>query len=196
MSAHEPSQFNSVEWKVHKFYESCMALSFVESDQDKPLLKVINKLGGWEVLRSFNIYAFDAHRVLKRLHAEYFVHAFFRVYVESDSYSGNKNIIYIMPDGLGMPHRYIFGSFLRFLIEGKIRCNSYKAKNSLLLSESFFEELLSILFVKCRNFQKRKRFFPEKYATQTCKFNFLQSRCLLHISYISFVTCSYVNLKK
>ena len=26
MSAHEPSQFNSVEWKVHKFYESCMAL--------------------------------------------------------------------------------------------------------------------------------------------------------------------------
>ena len=26
MSAHEPSQFNSVEWKVHNFYESCMAL--------------------------------------------------------------------------------------------------------------------------------------------------------------------------
>ena len=66
-----------------------------------------SSLGGWEVLRSFNIYAFDAHRVLKRLHAEYFVHAFFKVYVESDSYSGQKNIIHIMPDGLGMPHRYV-----------------------------------------------------------------------------------------
>ena len=105
MSAHEPSQFNSVEWKVHNFYESCMALDFVESDKEKPLLKVINSLGGWEVLRSFNIYAFDAHRVLKRLHAEYFVHAFFKVYVDSDAHTGHQNIIHIMPNGLGMPHR-------------------------------------------------------------------------------------------
>ena len=82
-----------------------MLEGFVESDKEKPLLKVINNLGGWEVLRSFNIYAFDAHRVLKRLHAEYFVHAFFKVYVESDAFSGKKNIIHIMPDGLGMPHR-------------------------------------------------------------------------------------------
>ena len=99
-------------------------------------------------------------------------------------------MVWVCLTGTFLVHFYVF------LIEGKIRCNSYKAKNSLLLSESFFEELLSILFVKCRNFQKRKRFFPEKYATQTCKFNFLQSRCLLHIFYISFVTCSYVNLKK
>ena len=36
MSAHEPSQFNSVEWKVHNFYESCMALgkSFSLCDTD------------------------------------------------------------------------------------------------------------------------------------------------------------------
>ncbi len=39
-SAHEPSQFNSVEWKVANFYASCMALSFIESDHEKPLLKV------------------------------------------------------------------------------------------------------------------------------------------------------------
>ncbi len=39
-SAHEPSQFNSVEWKVTNFYASCMALSFIESDHEKPLLKV------------------------------------------------------------------------------------------------------------------------------------------------------------
>jgi predicted metalloendopeptidase len=92
---------------VHNFYASCMSLGFVESDKEKPLLKVINALGGWEVLRSFNIYSWDAHRVLQRLHADYFVHAFFRVYVEADAYATapGKNIIHIMPDGLGMPHR-------------------------------------------------------------------------------------------
>lgn len=104
MSAHEPSQFNSVEWKVHNFYTSCMALGFVESDREKPLIKIINALGGWEVLRSFNIYSWDSHRVLQRLHADYFVHAFFRVSVEADAYS-DHNIIRIAPDGLGMPHR-------------------------------------------------------------------------------------------
>ena len=62
MASHEPSQFNSVEWKVQHFYQSCMALGFIESDREKPLMKMINALGGWEVLRSFNIYSWDSHR--------------------------------------------------------------------------------------------------------------------------------------
>ncbi len=37
MASHEPSQFNSIEWKVQNFYQSCMSLSFVESDREKPL---------------------------------------------------------------------------------------------------------------------------------------------------------------
>ncbi len=59
------------------------------------------------MLRSFNIYSWDAHRVLQRLHADYGVHAFFRVYVDADAASrgGRSNVIYIMPDGLGMPNR-------------------------------------------------------------------------------------------
>jgi endothelin-converting enzyme len=58
-----------------------MELGFIESDREKPLVKIINNLGGWEVLRSFNLYSWDSHRVLKRLHAEYYVNAFFRVEV-------------------------------------------------------------------------------------------------------------------
>ena len=50
-----------------------MELGFVESDREKPLVKIINNLGGWEVLRSFNLYSWDSHRVLKRLHADYYV---------------------------------------------------------------------------------------------------------------------------
>jgi len=58
-----------------------MELGFVESDREKPLIKIINNLGGWEVLRSFNLYSWDSHRVLKRLHAVYYVNAFFKVEV-------------------------------------------------------------------------------------------------------------------
>ena len=66
------------------------------------------------MLRSFNIYSWDSHRVLQRLHADYGVNAFFRVYVDADAHRGRgsnaevggaTNVIHIMPDGLGMPHR-------------------------------------------------------------------------------------------
>jgi hypothetical protein len=72
-----------------------MELGFVESDREKPLIKIINNLGGWEVLRSFNLYSWDSHRVLKRLHAEYYVNAFFRVEVVPDVREPTRNIIRI-----------------------------------------------------------------------------------------------------
>ena len=78
-TSHEPNLVNSIEWKVHNFYSSCMALHYVESDHDKPLVKIINQLGGWDVLRSFIIYQFDSTRVLTSLHAKYGVNAFFKV---------------------------------------------------------------------------------------------------------------------
>ena len=85
-----------------------MELGFVESDREKPLVKIINNLGGWEVLRSFNLYSWDSHRVLKRLHAEYYVNAFFRVEVVPDVREPTRNIIRIGPDGLGMPHKSFY----------------------------------------------------------------------------------------
>ena len=62
-------------------------------------------MGGWEVLRSFNLYAFDSHRVIKQLHADYGVNAFFKVDVVPDVKSPGRNIIRISPGGLGMPHK-------------------------------------------------------------------------------------------
>ena len=125
MFSHQPSQFNSIEWKVQNFYQSCMALSFIESDREKPLMKIINSLGGWEVLRSFNLYSWDSHRwgnsdpysstkaeimvsscrVLKELHAEHYVNAFFSIDVVHDVQNPSRNIIRIGPDGLGMPDK-------------------------------------------------------------------------------------------
>ncbi len=105
ISSHEPSQFNSVEWKVQKFYGSCMALGFIDIDREKPLVKIINSLGGWEVLRSFNLYSWDSHRVLRELHAEHNVDAFFRLGVAPDSRDPGRAVITVSPGGLGMPHR-------------------------------------------------------------------------------------------
>jgi hypothetical protein len=54
---------------VQHFYESCKTLEYIEADREKPLMKIINNLGGWDVLRSFNLYNWDPHRVLR--HREY-----------------------------------------------------------------------------------------------------------------------------
>ena len=40
------SQYDSIEWKVQHFYESCKSLEYIEADREKPLLKIINNLGG------------------------------------------------------------------------------------------------------------------------------------------------------
>ena len=37
--------------QVQHFYESCKSLDYIASDREKPLMKIINNLGGWDVLR-------------------------------------------------------------------------------------------------------------------------------------------------
>ena len=49
---------------MQHFYESCKSLDYIESDREKPLIKVVNNLGGWDVLRTFNLYNWDPHRYL------------------------------------------------------------------------------------------------------------------------------------
>ena len=39
-------QFDSIEWKVQHFYQSCKSLEYIEADREKPLMKIINNLGG------------------------------------------------------------------------------------------------------------------------------------------------------
>ena len=89
-------------------------------------MKIINNLGGeisqagrdshtllsgWDVLRSFNLYSWDHHRVLRELHADYGVSAFFHVDVVSDWQKPGQNIIRISPAGLGMPDRTFYQRF-------------------------------------------------------------------------------------
>ena len=72
---------------------------------------MINNLGGWDVLRTFNLYNWDPHRVLRELHADYSVPAFFRVDVITDYSNPSSNIIRISPAGLGMPDKTFYQRF-------------------------------------------------------------------------------------
>ena len=84
---------------------------YIEQDKEKPLMKIINNIGGWAVLRSFNLYNWDMHRVLRQLHSQYGVNAFFRVDVVPDVQITGQNIIQVSLDGLGMPDKTYYHRF-------------------------------------------------------------------------------------
>ena len=55
--------------------------------------------GGWGVLRSFSLYSWNFRMVLRRLHAEYGVNAFFRVEVVPHPNFSDKSIVRV-----SLPH--------------------------------------------------------------------------------------------
>ena len=101
-------------------------MEYIEADREKPLLKIINNLGGWDVLRSFNLYNWDPHRVLRELHADFRVSAFFEVDVMTDFRNPGQNIIRISPSGLGMPDKTYYH---RFPNDSSIQVNESKNKS-------------------------------------------------------------------
>lgn len=52
-----------------------------------------NNAGGWGVLRSFSVYSWNFRMVLRKLHAEYGVNAFFRVDVVAHPNFPDKSIV-------------------------------------------------------------------------------------------------------
>ncbi|XP_050441073.1 endothelin-converting enzyme 2-like [Adelges cooleyi] len=96
----------SFNWKMKYFYESCMNLDNIETDDSKPLKKIISTiLGGWHVLKDFNVHAWDPSQTIVKLHAEYSVSPFFKIDVVPDDRVAGQNIIQISPAGLGLPNR-------------------------------------------------------------------------------------------
>ena len=62
-------------------------------------------------MRSFNLYSWDHHRVLRELHADHGVSAFFQVSTVPDWQIPGQNIIQISPSGLGMPDKTFYHRF-------------------------------------------------------------------------------------
>ncbi|XP_065338294.1 endothelin-converting enzyme 1-like [Cloeon dipterum] len=99
------NRITSVSWKVKHFYESCMSLDNLEADKAQPLRKTITQLGGWHVLRDFDMLSWDFPRVLEILHKDYGVSPFFKISVVVDARDPSQNIIQVSPSGLGLPDR-------------------------------------------------------------------------------------------
>lgn len=104
-----PTNFKSVPWKLKYFYESCMALDNIEADRERPLMKIISELGGWQVRREFSHLSWDDKRVLTLLHSKYGVEPFFSISVVTDVRRPQQSIIKVGPSSLGLPdHSYYY----------------------------------------------------------------------------------------
>ncbi|KAJ8392883.1 hypothetical protein AAFF_G00070870 [Aldrovandia affinis] len=100
-SPDRPGSVNSAEQKVRRFYRSCMDTRTIEQLGSQPVLKLIDKLGGWAVSGKWN--HSDFNFTLSLLMKEYSTFPFFSVYVgkdrnDSDSSSHRKYIQIDQPE--------------------------------------------------------------------------------------------------
>ncbi|EEB18638.1 endothelin-converting enzyme, putative [Pediculus humanus corporis] len=96
---------NTLTWKIKNFYDSCMSLDNIETDNERPLRKIINELGGWNVLRNFQVLSWEFSKTLVNLHNEYGVKPFFSISTIADPRNASKNILFLTPSGLGLPDK-------------------------------------------------------------------------------------------
>ncbi|XP_059807760.1 endothelin-converting enzyme 1-like isoform X2 [Hypanus sabinus] len=102
----ESKKLNTTSEAEHKalhFYQACMNEQKIEELQEKPLLDVINKLGGWNISRDWNKDNFQ--EVLQAVTSLYQSSPFFSVYVSNDAKNSNSNVIQIDQSGLNLPSR-------------------------------------------------------------------------------------------
>ena len=81
--------------KAKTFYDACMDDTTIDKIGAKPLLDIINDLGGWNITPPWNKSKFNFERTLKTVHKNYSVSAFFSVNVDTDDKNSSKNIIQV-----------------------------------------------------------------------------------------------------
>lgn len=100
-----PDDSATVEWKLQYMYESCMRLDSIEQDGTRPLAKLLNELGGWNVLPDFSSFAWNSERSFVKIFAAQSITPFFHVDVVPDPKNASRNIIKIIPSGLDLPDK-------------------------------------------------------------------------------------------
>ncbi|XP_030072625.1 endothelin-converting enzyme 2 isoform X1 [Microcaecilia unicolor] len=102
----ENATFNSsseAECKTQRYYLSCLQESKIEELGARPLIDLIEKIGGWNISGAWN--KDNLMEVLKTTSGTYRAVPFFTVYVSADSRSSNSNIIQVDQSGLFLPSR-------------------------------------------------------------------------------------------
>ncbi|XP_054719596.1 endothelin-converting enzyme-like 1 [Uloborus diversus] len=91
------------QWKVKTFYQSCLALKDIEYWVPEKIRQAIQEIGGWAIVKEPPAGLWDRNSVLMKLHVSFGVSAFFQILVEPDDRDPLRNIIKIVPGGLGLP---------------------------------------------------------------------------------------------
>ncbi|XP_074832019.1 endothelin-converting enzyme 1 isoform X2 [Carettochelys insculpta] len=94
---------SEAEHKARRYYQSCMNETKIEELKAKPLMELIEKLGGWNITGPWDKDNFN--RTLQEVTAHYRTSPFFSVYVSADSKNSNSNVIQVDQSGLGLPSR-------------------------------------------------------------------------------------------
>lgn len=92
--------------KAKTFYDACMDDTTIDKIGAKPLLDIINDLGGWNIAPPWEKSKFNFERTLKTVHKNYSVTAFFSVDVDTDDKNSSKNIIKVDQGGLSLSRTY------------------------------------------------------------------------------------------
>ncbi|XP_030078217.1 endothelin-converting enzyme 1 isoform X2 [Microcaecilia unicolor] len=94
---------SEAERKAQHYYLSCMNETKIEELGAKPLIDLIEKVGGWNITGPWDKHNFQ--ETLSVITAQYHNSPFFSIYVGADSKNSSSNIIQIDQSGLGLPSR-------------------------------------------------------------------------------------------
>ncbi|XP_045154875.1 endothelin-converting enzyme 1 [Echinops telfairi] len=94
---------SEAERKAQVYYRACMNETRIEELKAKPLMELIEKLGGWNITGPWDKDTFQD--TLQVVTAHYRTSPFFSVYVSADSKNSNSNVIQVDQSGLGLPSR-------------------------------------------------------------------------------------------
>ncbi|XP_067423070.1 endothelin-converting enzyme 1 isoform X1 [Emydura macquarii macquarii] len=94
---------SEAERKAQRYYQSCMNETKIEELKAKPLMELIEKLGGWNITGPWDKDNFN--KTLQEVTAHYHTSPFFSIYVSADSKNSNSNVIQVDQSGLGLPSR-------------------------------------------------------------------------------------------
>jgi len=94
---------SEAERKAQVYYRACMNETRIEELKAKPLMELIEKLGGWNITGPWDKDNFQD--TLQVVTSHYRTSPFFSVYVSADSKNSNSNVIQVDQSGLGLPSR-------------------------------------------------------------------------------------------
>ncbi|XP_054576396.1 endothelin-converting enzyme 1 isoform X4 [Eptesicus fuscus] len=94
---------SEAEKKAQVYYRACMNETKIEELKAKPLMELIERLGGWNITGPWDKDNFQ--EILQVVTSHYRTSPFFSVYVSADSKNSNSNVIQVDQSGLGLPSR-------------------------------------------------------------------------------------------